>query len=210
MLTAVMGLLVIAIVAAGVGMARAQTITVSTNQCVNLATDLSLGMRSNDVKTLQAFLSSESLVLPKHVTGYFGPITEAAVKKYQASRQIAQTGTVNAATRSTITLFTCGSSNADFPNYVPMVRGLFGPQKVKAGAEGLYAVIINNEFSSHFSVVFDWGDGTKSQPQTINAKATHALTPTHVYTTPGTYDVNVFVTNPSGKVNGSTISVVVE
>ena len=209
MLALVMALLVLAIVAAGIGMARAETITVSSNMCVNLTSDLARGSKGTEVTQLQDFLAGESLFSAKP-TGFFGPVTEAALKKYQASRHIPQTGKADAVTRSSVQLFTCGSSPADFPSYVPMIRGLFGPQIAKMGTQALFAVIVNNEFSAGFTVTFDWGDDTKSEPQAINAKASHAVTATHAYIRPGRYDVVVSVVNPSGKKNTSAVTVTVE
>ena len=51
--------------------------------CPNLSRNLSRGMRGADVTQLQQFLFSQSHLTPDSVTGYFGPLTEAAVKQFQ-------------------------------------------------------------------------------------------------------------------------------
>jgi hypothetical protein len=62
-------------------------------------TDLSIGMRNDDVLALQQRLSEEGYftVTP---TGYFGPITASAVMRYQAAHGIATTGYVGPLTRA--------------------------------------------------------------------------------------------------------------
>lgn len=47
--------------------------------------DLSLGVRSSDVSTLQQFLIDEKFLFISTPTGYFGPATKTAVRKWQTS-----------------------------------------------------------------------------------------------------------------------------
>ena len=72
------------------------TTTTTTTTTATFSSDLSLGMTSNDVKNLQVRLG----VTP--ATGYFGPITLAAVKAYQASKGISTTGYVGPLTRAAL------------------------------------------------------------------------------------------------------------
>jgi len=60
-------------------------------------------VRGNSVVTLQNILKQLGF-FPKFVpaTGYFGPITEASVKRYQKSRRIETTGTVGPITRTAL------------------------------------------------------------------------------------------------------------
>lgn len=67
--------------------------------CFN--TDLKYGMTSNDVKNLQIVLG----VTPQ--SGYFGPLTLAAVKNYQASKGIITTGYVGPLTRQALNAQYC-------------------------------------------------------------------------------------------------------
>jgi peptidoglycan hydrolase-like protein with peptidoglycan-binding domain len=50
------------------------------------------GMRGSDVLGLQQFLISEGLLPVSAATGYFGPMTEAAVQNYQAQEGIVSSG----------------------------------------------------------------------------------------------------------------------
>ncbi len=66
--------------------------------------DMSFGSRGNDVETLQEFLSvfssSGNVFYPEGlITGYFGKLTEAAVKRFQKQHNLEETGTVNLTTR---------------------------------------------------------------------------------------------------------------
>ncbi|MCD6568982.1 peptidoglycan-binding protein, partial [bacterium] len=63
-------------------LAAAQGGTTTTGLC--LSTDLKYGMRGDAVKTLQEGLKQDPSVYPEGlVTGYFGPLTKAAVIRFQ-------------------------------------------------------------------------------------------------------------------------------
>jgi peptidoglycan hydrolase-like protein with peptidoglycan-binding domain len=51
--------------------------------CPNLSRNLTRGSRDTDVTQLQQFLVSQKLLATDAATGLFGPLTEAAVKKFQ-------------------------------------------------------------------------------------------------------------------------------
>jgi hypothetical protein len=66
-----------------------------------LTRTLALGEKSDDVRLLQTILSFNRTIYPEGlVTGYFGPITEAAVKRFQARYGIEQIGYVGPLTRA--------------------------------------------------------------------------------------------------------------
>jgi len=62
-------------------------------------TDLSVGMTSQDVMELQTRLASEGY-FNATATGYFGPVTQAAVMAYQRAHGISATGYVGPITRA--------------------------------------------------------------------------------------------------------------
>jgi uncharacterized protein (TIGR03790 family) len=70
---------------------------------VSITSYLEKGSRGSQVTLLQQFLSIQ-LNIPSStiVSGYFGPITEAAVKQFQASKGIDETGTVGPVTRAAL------------------------------------------------------------------------------------------------------------
>ncbi len=73
-----------------------RTPVVSTSTKFNVT--LALGSRHPDVRRLQQKLTSLGYAVP--ATGYYGPQTVAAVKRYQAANGIRQTGTTGALTRA--------------------------------------------------------------------------------------------------------------
>ena len=77
----------------------------STIYCSTFNKDLYFGMRDNsDVKCLQQFLKSKGPgIYPEGlVTGYFGPLTKAAVQRYQLSQSIITTGYFGPLTRAAV------------------------------------------------------------------------------------------------------------
>lgn len=62
---------------------------------------LYVGMSGNDVSELQKILINKGFLIAS-ATGYFGPLTEAAVKKFQATNGLEQLGNVGPGTRSAL------------------------------------------------------------------------------------------------------------
>jgi len=67
------------------------TVGASSSSCPALSRTLGVGAQGADVTTLQSFLKSEGL-FDVEPTGYFGPITEEAVKRFQAREGIVSEG----------------------------------------------------------------------------------------------------------------------
>ena len=62
---------------------------------LRLESQLRLGSEGEEVRTLQKLLSTDSTIYPEGlVTGFFGPLTETAVKRFQAKLKIEQAGAV--------------------------------------------------------------------------------------------------------------------
>ena len=60
--------------------------------CPNLSRNLSRGSRGADVMQLQQFLISQNLLASDSTTGYFGALTESAVKQWQCEHKIVCSG----------------------------------------------------------------------------------------------------------------------
>jgi len=90
--------------------ARLQTILLALKTvqnpvaCSFFQADLYVGLRNEQVVCLQEFLKSLGpQIYPEGlVTGYFGPLTQAAVKRYQSSQNIITTGYFGPLTRAAI------------------------------------------------------------------------------------------------------------
>ncbi len=57
------------------------------------ARSLSLGLSGSDVNTLQNTLITKGYLAPGKATGYFGPLTQTAIKKFQCDQNIICSGT---------------------------------------------------------------------------------------------------------------------
>ena len=66
-----------------------------------LPKSLSIGLRGEEVKKLQEFLAQDKAIYPEGLaTGYFGVLTQAAVKRWQAKNGIEAVGIVGPKTRA--------------------------------------------------------------------------------------------------------------
>lgn len=72
--------------------------------CSLFTQDLYYGMRSEQVKCLQRFLANlgDDIYPEKLITGYYGPLTVQAVKRYQAKYNLPQTGYFGPLTRARV------------------------------------------------------------------------------------------------------------
>lgn len=68
----------------------------------NFAVDMTIGSTGQDVIELQTILIAEGYLKIAAPTGYFGPLTAAAVKLYQAAKGIPATGYVGPLTRAAL------------------------------------------------------------------------------------------------------------
>lgn len=93
--------------------AQAQSIMAPVPSCVSLDQNLRRGMSSRIygqyVSSLQQFLASRGHLASAYAgTGYFGPLTYAAVVRFQAAEGLPQTGFVGPLTRARIHALWCG------------------------------------------------------------------------------------------------------
>ncbi len=140
----------------------------SAPQCPGLSRNLWLGTSGADVSALQSFLRNAGVYTHPVITGYFGPITQAAVQRWQAQHGVVAAGTpattgfgvVGPQTRSAFKSF-CGggsSNDGDRPTfctlqYAPVCGQLNGEIKTygntcqlnAAGAQWLYEGECNNQ-----------------------------------------------------------------
>ncbi len=72
-------------------------------EAATLTRQLEIGMRGSDVAALQTYLAADSTIYPEGLmTGYFGPLTREAVKRFQARFGIPQVGRVGPQTLAAI------------------------------------------------------------------------------------------------------------
>jgi len=97
----------------------------SAATCVSLTANVTRGTESSNVRVLQTFLLEKGY-LKATPNGYFGPATLSAVKLYQKSAGLPQTGAVLAMTRAALTKESCTVNNAQ--NTTPVANNT-QPQK---------------------------------------------------------------------------------
>ena len=76
--------------------------TGAEGSCPMLTRSLRKGSRGADVKALQSYLISVSLLADGSASGYFGSLTASAVESWQASHDISSTGSVGRMTRAAL------------------------------------------------------------------------------------------------------------
>ncbi len=76
----------------------------SNRDCSMFSGDLYYGMTSSNVRCLQQFLTNlgSNIYPEKLITGYYGPLTKAAVKRYQTLQGIITTGYFGPLTRAAV------------------------------------------------------------------------------------------------------------
>ena len=96
------------------------------------ARSLSFGLSGSDVTTLQNVLITKGYLATGKATGYFGPLTEAAVKKFQCDKNIICTGTRASGygiygPRTQAALAGVGAANQfEFSGWIPYWRAATG------------------------------------------------------------------------------------
>lgn len=91
------------------------------------ASELSVGSSGSQVTQLQQFLATNSKIYPSgDVTGYFGPLTQAAVTQFQVAYGIAQVGQVGPVTEAKINAIM--ASGFGLTTTVPIVSNLSAGQ----------------------------------------------------------------------------------
>ena len=94
----------------------------SFGSCVSISSNLSVGSRGSDVRSLQSFLVAQNYPGGGSwmITGYFGQATAAAVRNFQQSTGQPVTGWVDAQTRATIQSRSCGNVVNSYPPVTPV------------------------------------------------------------------------------------------
>ncbi|MBI2612301.1 peptidoglycan-binding protein [Candidatus Kaiserbacteria bacterium] len=180
------------------------SVTIDSSSCPNIGRSLKRGSSGEDVTRLQQFLARDSAIYPEALTtGYYGTLTEAAVKRWQAKYNIVSSGTpestgygvVGPRTAAAIAILcTTGSYNG-----VPGPSGSSAPvggfiqvTPVTGSAPLTIAVqaTVNTVTScSGAAYMLDYGDGTIPSQIVVPAGNCAQMTQTlgHTYQYGGTY-----------------------
>ena len=147
----------------------------------NLFLDVTDAMTNGDVTRLQNFLITNGY-MQGSATGYFGPITETAVKAYQSAKGIVSSGTAE----------TTGYGYVGPKTRAAMATGCGSPSILFAGNPASGVAPLSVSFSSSIApATVDFGDGTSGavgvSSCTLGPTPTCLASVSHTYTAAGTY-----------------------
>ncbi len=115
----------------------------------------------------------------------------------------------------------CGESNAPFKiilqtitNRVPSITSVSGPSSLAVGSTGTWQIRATDPDGEWLNYSILWGDETVADTQAAGSAAGSTITQrtsfTHHYAHTGTYTVKITVSDSSGAIAQSTLSVVVQ
>lgn len=186
----------------------AGSISYDSSSCPLIGRSLTIGSSGDDVMRLQQFLARDAEVYPEgQVSGYYGPLTEAAVKRWQVKYHIVSSGTaattgygvVGPRTAAAISILcTTGSyagvagpaaSSAPVGGYIT-VTPISGPAPLTVN---ITATINTTHSCTPATYTLEFGDNTMPQhiTQTGGNCGESSRTFTHIYPVGGTYLVRL-------------------
>ncbi|TSC61411.1 MAG: peptidase M15A [Parcubacteria group bacterium Athens0416_74] len=193
--------------AAQTGGTASPSSVVASSNCPLIGRVLKLGSSGDDVTRLQRFLAVDPSIYPEAmITGYYGSLTEAAVKRWQTKYNIVSSGDAESTgfgvtgprTAAAISLQCSGGSTGGVVGNVtsPTVGGFIQVTPVTGNAPLTVSVVATvNTVNACQAVTYtlDWGDGTV--PQNIPVPAGNCAqlqhTYSHIYLYGGTYLVRL-------------------
>ncbi len=168
----------------GVAVVGGTTSMSAPRMCKPPTRTLATGSTGDDVKSLQEYLN----VTP---TGYFGPLTESALTKWQASEGLNAVGVVGPLTRARIAERCVGPVLPPIPQ--ASLRAT--PGSGSAPLTVTFSTWISGFRAPGVSNVLDFGDGKSQAPTFCLAPADACIEPgkdTHTYTKDGTYTATLY------------------
>ncbi|OGZ43935.1 MAG: hypothetical protein A3J55_00690 [Candidatus Ryanbacteria bacterium RIFCSPHIGHO2_02_FULL_45_17b] len=189
----------------------------ASNLCPRFTYNFYLGMddaeTGGQVTELQKILGADSEIYPEAlITGYYGPLTEQAVRRYQKKHSIVSSGSpdttgygvVGPATRAKMRGL-CGTPTP-LPIPVssmrpPIISGVSGPQSLDINQQGTWVVKAYDKNGGNLSYWVTWGDemppfgtgGANGMPGYAQGQQTSTFT--HSYAQAGIYRITFYVTS---------------
>lgn len=173
------------------------TVTPSSVQCPHVSRVLKRGATGPDVTRLQQFLALDPAVYPEaQVTGYYGALTEAAVKRFQCKNKLVCDGTpestgygVTGPRTAALLALQCpdllGGSNAGgFIRVTPVI----GNAPLNVAVE---ATVNTAKSCTATTYELIYGDSSPSATVVVPSNACNEMRQVfnHTYTAPGTYTI---------------------
>ncbi len=177
----------------------------SSALCPNIGRVLKLGSTGDDVSRLQRFLAADPSIYPEAlITGYYGSLTEAAVKRWQTKFNIVSSGDADSTgfgvtgprTAAAIAL-QCSTSSGGGNNVTsPTVGGFIQVSPVSGNAPlsvSVTATVNTVNSCQAAAYTLEWGDGSVAQTIQVPANRCASLQQTfsHQYVYGGQYLVRL-------------------
>jgi PKD repeat protein len=175
---------------------------VDSSGCPQIGRTLKLDSSGSDVTRLQQFLARDRSIYPEGtVTGLYGPLTEAAVRRWQTKFNIVSSGSAEttgygvvgprtaAAISLQCSLYAGGSGGGTVGGYI-QVSPISGNAPLTVNVQ---ATVNTTNSCAGAIYTLNWGDNSPSQQIPVSAQNCNQLsqTYTHVYQYGGTYQVSL-------------------
>jgi plastocyanin len=193
-------------------------VTIDSSSCPQIGRSLRRGSSGDDVRRLQQFLARDTSIYPEgSVTGHYGALTEAAVKRWQAKYHVVSSGSagvtgygvVGPRTAAAIAILCSTGSYNGVAGPGGSVGGFIQVTPVSGNAPlkvSVQAVVNTVRSCNGATYILDWGDGTGLQHivQQVGNCAQQTQTFEHTYRQNGTYNV---VLSSGAHRTGATVQV---
>ncbi len=163
---------------------------------LHISRTLSLGMSGEDVRSLQNFLISQGFLAAGNNTGYFGSLTDAAVKAFQVREGIEPVGIVGPQTRAAIVAYCSKPDSAPWTTPItpvgPTTLGFIASPT--SGAAPL-TVTFSAQVSGSNTYSINYGDGTSAAMQSLDCAGgcnPFPIRASRTYSAPGTYIAKLY------------------
>lgn len=169
---------------------------------------LFLGMRGDDVTTLQKQLIEDGLLAADTATGFFGPLTQAAVQRWQVANNIVSSGDQHTTGWGIVGKKTLAALRQRCNEYrtgdnALTITDISGPVTLAVGVTGTWTVKVDTTSTSTLTYYVTWGDEDAFSQilafGQVNETATSSPVFTHAYARAGKFMARFGVRDADGK-----------
>jgi peptidoglycan hydrolase-like protein with peptidoglycan-binding domain len=177
----------------------------ASSKCIVINNNLYLGasdrfISGSNVARLQAFLIARGY-LHTNATGFYGPQTFSAIKRFQKDNGILSIGLAGPITRAHIQKVSCDTITPPVTG-APVINGIDSPSILSVNQTGTWTVRASDTTGGGLSYSVVWGDeyqyAQTSAAAQSNTNFVQSATFTHVYAQAGVYTPRFYVRGSNG------------